>query len=832
MHTPTTIPQALRLHATQHPGHPALLAAGRPALTFAELWQAVTLLAGDLRGWGVAPGDLVALALPNGPEAAVASLATMAAAGFAPLNAQAPAAELTQDLARLRPRVLLTLRGHQPPGLADMAGIELPVLTLEPDLDYGAGWCRLAGSAPAALPDPCWAAPDAVAVAMRTSGTTGEPTWRRFTQAQLLRRARTFGQAFQLVPDDRCLHLLPLFYAHGLDFLLFSPLVAGGAVACGEVYRGEGFFERLAQSDATWCSVPPAVYEAILGEAATRGLNHMPNRLRFLRCAGGPPTPGLAERLRALFGAPMVESYGMTEAGLIAANPLPPARSVPGSVGLPVLPVEVRDADGRPAAVGEHGEIVLLPPPEGWFADADPEAGAVDDFPTGDLGYLDDDGYLYINGRAKDVVKRAGESVLLREVDAALEAHPAVRQAVAFSVPHPHLGEAVGAAVTLLAGAAITEAELRAWLGGRLAAFKVPARIAVVASLPLSANFKPSRPLTAALVAGLPTASAPAPPAPLSPLEQQVLDIWREVLARPDLGPDTDFFEAGGNSLAAAAVVDRVERRLGVAGLLLDAPYLAPTVRLFVGQWAQRRVPDPRLVPLRTTGSRRPLFCVLHPDDLSRVAYFPLTRLLPTAVPVWGVQPPPEDAAGRPLGTLEDFASECIAAIRTVQPSGPYQLAGHSWAGLLAFEMAQQLQAAGEPVSLLCLLDALPYRTPGDLPQLPARALSVARTLRGQAWPERWRHLRTLWRRGRSGDLTTPAVWRSKWRYRPSRYPGRVTLVQAHHRPAGEPLPPSEGWAALAAALDVVTAPGDHATLLSAPDSLAVVSAALAQRLA
>jgi acyl-CoA synthetase (AMP-forming)/AMP-acid ligase II len=212
--------------------------------------------------------------------------------------------------------------------------------------------------------------------------------------------------------------------------------------------------------------------------------------LRFIRSCSAPLMPSLLLELESVFGVPVVEAYGMTEGShQIASNPLPPRARKPGSVGLPTG-TEVAVLDGSDAAVpcGVSGEVAIRGEAvtRGYDGDAKTVSGAVcrDWLRTGDLGHFDEDGYLVLDGRVKDVINRAGEKISPAEVEPVLAAHPAVAQVAVFGAPDPTLGEMVAAAVVPHEGSTLDAAAVRAFAAGRLAPFKIPTRILVVDEIP------------------------------------------------------------------------------------------------------------------------------------------------------------------------------------------------------------------------------------------------------------------------------------------------------------------------------------------------------------
>jgi acyl-CoA synthetase (AMP-forming)/AMP-acid ligase II len=222
-------------------------------------------------------------------------------------------------------------------------------------------------------------------------------------------------------------------------------------------------------------------------------------QLRLVRSSSAALAPQVMARLEAVFRAPVIEAYGMTEAAhQMASNPLPPRQRKPGSVGVAAGPeVAIMDPAGRLLAAGETGEVVIRGDnvTSGYLANPQANAAAFSEgwLRTGDQGWMDEDGYLRLTGRLKEIINRGGEKISPREVDEALLDHPAVAQVVTFALPDEKLGEEVAAAIVLRDGAAATEAEIRDFARARLAAFKVPRRVVFVPEIPKGPTGKMQR---------------------------------------------------------------------------------------------------------------------------------------------------------------------------------------------------------------------------------------------------------------------------------------------------------------------------------------------------
>lgn len=465
----------------------ALAGEGGVELTRADVATITGTIAGQLSAAGVTRTGRVAIAVSNGPGAALAFLGAAAAGVAAPLNPAYTVAEFRFALEDL-PAALLVTDGTVAAASEAARALGLREIRLGPGFvaeGIAAGEC-----APPAATD--------VALVLHTSGTTGRPKRVPLTHANLTSSARNVAASLGLTPADRCLNLMPLFHIHGLVAALLASLGSGGAVVCSPGFDAFRVFGWLETFRPTWYSAVPTMHQAILARARGRETT-VAHSLRFARSSSSALPPAVLHGVEALFGVPLVEAYGMTEAShQIASNPLPPSERRPGSVGLPRgVEVGVFGAGGSPVPAGATGEVAIRGDsvtagyegiersgftfPGGWLR-------------TGDEGYFDAGGYLYLTGRLKEMINRGGEKISPREVEDALLAHPSVAEAVVFSVPHDKLGEDVGAAVRLVTGAAAPgTAELRAFAGQQLAPFKVPRTIVVVDQIPLGPTGKPQR---------------------------------------------------------------------------------------------------------------------------------------------------------------------------------------------------------------------------------------------------------------------------------------------------------------------------------------------------
>jgi acyl-CoA synthetase (AMP-forming)/AMP-acid ligase II len=474
-------------------GAPAIRAPGRPALSYAGLRDLAAATIARLNGIGIGRNDRVAIVLPNGPEMAAAFIAIGAGATTAPLNPAYRADEFNFYLTDLKAKALVVQKGVATEARDVAAKLGVTVLELVPG--EHAGSFTLEGGSPAQAAQPGAAEAGDIALVLHTSGTTARPKIVPLSQANICASARHIGATLALSPADACLNIMPLFHIHGLIAAVLSSLGAGGAVICTPGFDALRFFRLLDEERPSWYTAVPTMHQTILTRADRNAEIIERAKLRFIRSSSASLPGPVMEQLEAVFGCPLVESYGMTEAShQMASNPLAGPRK-PGSVGQAAGPeVAIMDDDGTILPQGEIGEVVIRGPnvTAGYEANPDANAKAFTHgwFRTGDQGAFDAEGFLTLTGRLKELINRGGEKVSPLEVDGVLSAHPAVAQALTFAMPHAKLGEEVAAAVVLREGADCSERELRDFVAQQLADFKVPRKVVFLPEIPKGATGK------------------------------------------------------------------------------------------------------------------------------------------------------------------------------------------------------------------------------------------------------------------------------------------------------------------------------------------------------
>ncbi|MGH1504260.1 MAG: class I adenylate-forming enzyme family protein [Acidimicrobiales bacterium] len=444
---------------------------------FAEL---VGGAAAALRRAGVGRGDIVAAMLPNRLELVVAMFAAWRlGAALTPINPALTEAEARHQVDDSGAEAVIGDAGH-------------PLTTLPVDglASTGGGPVTVAGSE---------GADGDLALVIYTSGTTGVPKGVMLDHANLEAMCAQVVAGLRLGADDHSLLILPLFHVNGIVVSVLSPLLAGGRTTIAGAFSPSTFFDTVARVRPTYFSAVPAVYAML--SALPAEVEPDTTSLRHAICGAAPMPAELIERFEARYGVTIIEGYGLSEGTCASTiNPIDGPRK-PGTVGvaLPGQTVAVMAPDGTLVDDGSPGEVVINGPNvmRGYLGRPEATADTIVDgwLHTGDVGRFDDDGYLVLVDRIKDMIIRGGENLYPKEIENALHAHPAVLEAAVVGAPDPVLGEVPVAHVALRPGEEISAAELLEHCSGRLARMKVPTEIVVEAVLPKNPVGKIDKPL-------------------------------------------------------------------------------------------------------------------------------------------------------------------------------------------------------------------------------------------------------------------------------------------------------------------------------------------------
>ncbi|MEZ0169146.1 AMP-binding protein [Microvirga sp. TS319] len=708
-----TLGQVIGRLAALQPQNPAILTPGFAPLSYLDLQSRIDEVRSRLRRGGLSHRARIGVLLPNGPQAVIAIVAIACAAVAVPLDPRLTTAELDQRVGALRLDALLVLQGSHLELRLAAERRDLAIIEAAPK-----GGDRL--SLDLNVPDSRSPAPDGEpaphdpAFILQTSGTTGRQKLIPFSHANMLAAAARLQAWFGLTPQDRCLSVSPPFYSHGLKVTAFTPLLTGGSIALPADPSSVDLTEWFETLRPTWYSAGPTLHRAVLDKAVAIADIAARHALRFITSGGSPLPQAVRENLQTTLNVPVLEHYGSSEAAQIAADLPPPGPSKPGTCGVPWPgTVAIVDEAGLPLPHGKQGEVWVRGPTliAGYLDDPELNRSAFVDgwLRTGDLGSIDEDGFLSLHGRLTEVINRGGEKVSPAEIDHALLRHPAVAEAAAFAAPHPRYGEDVAAAVVLHPGASAEPSDLRLFLEDKLTPYKIPRTILVLEQLPKGITGKVQRrQLADLLTAGSDEAKGSGVPsdcARIRWLERELLEIWRRVLKLEDLTVDDDFFERGGDSLLAVEMLLEVERTIG---LLLPASVLfqGETIRLLAPKMARQiHAPEGPCAVFNAEGDQPPLFFFLHGDlDTGSLLVRRLVHLLPPDQPIVLIEPHGSRGGPAPR-SIEDMAEERLQLILERQPTGPYRIIGSCKGALVAFEVAHLLTQAGQRVEFVGLVD-------------------------------------------------------------------------------------------------------------------------------
>jgi len=870
--------------AARTPGAVAVEGEG-VSLTYAELDARSNRLAHHLRRCGVGPDVRVGLSVERSPEMAVGILGVLKAGGaYVPLDPAYPADRLAFMLSDARVPVLLTqrrLRDRLPAGDARVIELDADDFAVEP------------ATSPAAEV----AAGDAAYV-IYTSGSTGTPRGAIVTHGGLTNHCLAAAEMFRIGPADRVLQFASLSFDIAVEEL-FPAWSRGAAVVLrggDETLEPRRFSAWVEDRKVSMLDLPTAYWHAWVNALAAAG-ETLPRSIRLVVVGGERALPSVYEAWRGIGGDRVrwVNTYGPTETAVIATafepEPGSPAADLP--IGRPIANTQVYVLDDamRPVPAGVPGELYIggagvgrgyLGRPretaDRFVADPFGAAGGRL-FRTGDRARWRADGQVEFLGRVDEQLKIRGYRVEPGEVEAALRAHPGVREAAVVAGVDAQGHARLDAFVVPDHDGSAPAGGLRQFLRGVLPGPSVPATFTSLDALPMTPSGKVDRRALPTPDAG---GSGPGEGvAPRDGVEARLARLWEEVLAARPVGVTDSFFDLGGHSLLAIRLLARVEEEFE-RRLELSTLFLGPTVEDQANLLRGPAAPDgdwSPLVPIQPEGALPPFFCV-HPAGGIVYCFQELARALGTDRPFLALQAAGLDGDREPSGRIEDMAACYVAAVRAAQPEGPYHLGGWSLGGVVAFEMARQLAGQGQEVATLALLDSraptgeapavpeslralaaevstwglngpdgaaadpeadalvlheltadLAARTGGDVRRLVGRLKKLDPAARRQALLEAFGldkvyHMETgpdrvgrLWR-------VLRANLKAVWAYAPEPYAGSAFYFRAGDR-RGRPSADQAAWSRLATGgVTTRIVPGDHAGILK-PPGVAVLAGAL-----
>lgn len=552
-----------------------MLLPGAKPLSSASAYVFVEEQITQMRDFGICQGAKVALLVNDSPEMALCFLAVASVGVACPLNPNDTVYSLHNIFRDLQPDCVVIDERLSPELFQWIADRGLPYAVLRPNTNGFLGRYDLDFYGQLSITVKEWMKP--FALILPTSGSTGNCKFVPHTTEALLNGVRRTAECLNLNEADCGLLMVPMFHSHGLISGLLLPLVSGGSVIILGSFTEDTFLESLLKCRPTWYSVSPAIHREILSISEFHS-REIFDSLRFVRSGSAPFDASTVQRIHERLGVPIIEAYGLTEVPHVSCNPVNAARV--GSVGKRILPeIEIMDQEGHLLGPNQTGEIVLKG--SNLFYDylaLKPNAPKYTNqwFQTGDIGYFDEEGYLFITGRRKEIINKGGVKLMPLEVDNILVTHPAVANALSFSVPHSTLGETLAAAVILNPKIKATESELISFVRKELGELKTPSGILFLKTFPKGPTGKYMRsemlPIWNKHMLGEEYS------APSNAMEETVAEVFKEVLKIDVIGRNSHYIHLGGDSLKASRIAARLSSRVGrpvPLALILENPSVA-----------------------------------------------------------------------------------------------------------------------------------------------------------------------------------------------------------------------------------------------------------------
>lgn len=449
----------------------------------------------QLAATNVKNSDRAAIVLPNGPLMASSFLSISSYMSAAPLNPSYKQEEFEFYLDDLKPKFLLVEPNSKSLAVIAAKNLNIPVFEMKISDNQPLGTFELFDK------ETNYKNPNDYdeALVLHTSGTTSRPKIVPLSNLNIFTSAVNISKSLKLTTDDHCLNIMPLFHIHGLIAVLSASAKVGASVCASNGFNALKFLDLAETQNITWYSGVPTMHQAILLRAQKNSDKAKKLNLRFIRSSSASLPPAIFEQLNDIFQTPVIEAYGMTEAThQMASNPLPPAIQKPGLVGMPAGPeICIMNDKNEKLSQGEIGEICIKGDNVTNGYENNPEANKqsfVNDwFRTGDEGFFDEDGYLKISGRLKEIINKGGEKISPLEVDNILMDFPPIDQALCFGYKDKMLGEDIAVAIKLKENKSCTEDDIKSYANEKLAKFKIPKKIFIVEDIPKGATGKLQR---------------------------------------------------------------------------------------------------------------------------------------------------------------------------------------------------------------------------------------------------------------------------------------------------------------------------------------------------
>lgn len=682
-------------------------------INYHDLHLIVNDLANDLKTAGVTQGDAVALIMPQSGEAFIAMLAIMEVAACAPLNYEYQQIEYENSLNRIKPKVVITSEFENNDLILVCKKLKIPIFSFNQRTNKLQKKWNPQIEVNFEKTDSNFRD---IALLLFTSATTGKPKIVPHSHQKIIEMVAVMRNSFPIADNGNTLIITPHYHLHSI-LSAFTQFFSGGQIITTQGFKLNEFKIWMQTYHPTQFTANPTIFKAILSLIEkNKEVQTLLNSLRFVTCAGAFLSETLKDEIEEKFGVPIVEGYGMTESGRITITPMEKEKRKPHSVGKIVgVDVAIMDENDIELPNGSVGEIAIKGSTviDRYYDDAEANESLFRQgwFYTGDLGWVDNDGFLFLTGRKKEMINKGSEKILPQEIEEVIITHPDVIEVAVFAYPHSRLGEDIAAAIVSKNN--LTHAEIKFFVAKHLAPYKIPRLILFVDEIPKSSTGKIQRNQlykhffdTGFIKTEFINESD------LNPLELQIADVWKELLKIENIKKTDDFFLLGGDSLMAQQMHVMLEERFSIK-IPVELILKSATLEGFTNEISEI---------LRLNSESENIFQIFHnaKPSASPVILFHLIdgnlftykklihELKQLAIPVCGIKLTKENQKKVNRMKIAEVCKIYANEIIEHTSNDEIYLAGQSAGGIFALETARYLKEMGYKKVNQILIDTYP----------------------------------------------------------------------------------------------------------------------------
>ena len=529
-------------------------------ITYSQLNEFIKKFISEVTSLGVKRESRVAIVLPNGLDISLVLLGVSSVAISVPLSQKLTENEFLFYLKHSKCSFLLTQEKGYPQEAISAAGkLGLTIITIDSQTQVSHNLISQKKS----LSKYTLAKPSDIAIIFLTSGSTGSPKIVPLTHLNVCTSAQQVSMSLNLTKEDRCLCMWEQYHIGGFVDLLLAPIYSGGAVVSAGKFNVDNFFSSIEKFIPTWFQgVPTTLVE--LTKIKPEYQTYRSNNFRFIRSVAAALSPAHMLAIEKKFGVPVIQTFGMTEASpLITTNELPPGIRKPGSVGKTCgTEVAIMDANNNVLPRGSQGQIAIKGDNvfRGYENNTEANMAQFNNgwFYTGDIGYFDDDDFLYLTGRSKELINKGGEKISPYEIEAIINKHSSILECAVFSVPHSTLGEDIAAGVVLRENMRISDEELKNIIAENLSQLKIPTNFIFLDKLPKNDIGKIIRSELSEIYQNSNLNKTPT--SPQNHTQRILFDLWTAEVHNQSISINDDFQSIGGDSLSYIRILSAIEK--------------------------------------------------------------------------------------------------------------------------------------------------------------------------------------------------------------------------------------------------------------------------------